>query len=117
MKHFPTARIVSASLLALAALGAQAAVPSTTDDNGPVRQVCPQIDNKLQLALDREVRKLDTGTLARIEFTVKDDKISQVRQQNVPAEMRAQVKRAMQQLKCQSSGEKSLAFNLNLQPN
>jgi membrane-bound lytic murein transglycosylase len=117
MKHFNTARtLTAASLLALAALGAQAAVPSP-EENGPVRQVCPQIDSKMQQALDRGVQKLQTGTLARVEFTVKGDKVSQVRQQNVPTEMRRQVQQAMRELKCQSNGEQALAFNLNLLPN
>ena len=110
-----TARI-ALSALALAAFGAQAAVPGQ-NELGPVRQACPQIDQKLQQALERDTRKLMEASLARVEFTVKGDSISQVRQENTPIEVRARLQSALRQAGCKSDQEKTLAFHLNLLPN
>lgn len=109
-----TARI-ALSALAFAAFSAQAAV-AVQDELGPVRQACPQIDQKLQQALERDARRLPDASLARVEFTVKGDTVSKIRQLNVPIEMRRHLQVAVRQLGCKSEQEKVLAFHLNLQP-
>ncbi|OYU25844.1 MAG: hypothetical protein CFE41_19300 [Burkholderiales bacterium PBB2] len=116
MKTFTATARIALTALAFAAFGAQAAVPNQ-EDMGPVRQACPQIDQKLQQALDRDIRKLQDPSLARVEFTVKGDTVSKIHQQNVPIEMRRHLQIAVRQLGCKSEQEKTLAFNLNLLPN
>ncbi|CAN5332163.1 hypothetical protein BH11PSE10_BH11PSE10_21700 [soil metagenome] len=117
MKLHHIAIITSALLLgagaALAANpGEQSASPGKAS---PLRNACPQIDERLQDALQGSAYRLVRENWIKVQFTLNGDQISAVQQQGGSNADQARVREAVKHLACRSEqGEQQLEFKLRM---